>query len=492
MMLARAVDIGGKLIEDKDGPAVELHGVHHRPGSLLFMEASGGRVAWVLDARATFWRHVRREDEWVVQHCPKEVGATLVEAAVYQGFLPCAGVVHVPLLVDGKLVCKSGYHRETQLILDLSGPPPSIPKTLSKEVAKRALERLLHPFRGFLDKGSVSRTALAAAILTAVLRPSMPTAPMLLIDGNALGCGKGKLARALSALGTGSLPAVVTEGHSEEEMEKRIASAVLQGAQAILLDNLQRLLASSTLESMLTEPVADIRGFGSLELLRVACRALVLCTANNAAVRVDLLRRSLPLRIAVTTENPELRRFGFDPVEEVLRGRRELLSAAFTIALAWLQERELEENRKHRLEFGSFEEWGDLVGGSVSWLTDLNPINLIEERKERDGNVSNERAVLQALYAWQTKQNPGPLVKSWKAKEAATGIDPELWVAVLPKHKEGTPPAHKVGTWLASKLDMVLGGKAVRRASKDRSDVVSWLIDKVADDPLADRGDDAG
>ena len=74
VMLARAVEAGGKKAEDKDGAAVDLNGVRHRPGSLLFMEAVPGRVAWYLDEHATFWRYVRREKEWVAQHCPKEVG----------------------------------------------------------------------------------------------------------------------------------------------------------------------------------------------------------------------------------------------------------------------------------------------------------------------------------------------------------------------------------------------------------------------------------
>jgi putative DNA primase/helicase len=443
------------------------------------MEASGGRVAWVLDGRATFWRHVRRDDKWVAQHCPKEVAAALVDAAVYQSFLPCAGIVHVPLLIDGKIITGNGYHAPTQLILAMTGPPPTIPKVLSKEVAEAALERLLQPFRGFLEQGGVSKTAMAAAILTAVLRPSMPTAPMILIDGNAPGCGKGKLARALSALGTGGLPSVVTEGHSAEEMEKRIASAVLQGVQAILLDNLQRKLASSTLESMLTEPIADIRGFGKLELLKVACRALVLCTANNAAIRVDLLRRSLPVRIVVASENPELRRFDFDPVEEALRNRHELLSAAFTVTLAWLQERELEANKPHRKPLGSFEEWADIVAGAVSWLTGKNPIDLIEERKERDGGVSDDRAVLQALYEWQAKVNGTGRVEPWYAKDAAEAVEADLWVAVLPRHKEGKPSGGEVGKWLGKKLDSVLGGKAVRSLPKDSTGVRRWLVEEV-------------
>jgi len=97
---------------------------------------------------------------------------------------------------------------------------------------------------------------------------------------------------------------------------KRLASAILSGTSALLLDNLQRTLASSTLESGLTEGHATIRLFGKLVDVTVSCNALVLITANNAALRADMLRRVLPVRIVVDTEEPERRRFGFDPYQE--------------------------------------------------------------------------------------------------------------------------------------------------------------------------------
>jgi hypothetical protein len=137
MMLARAVEAGGKLVEDKDGDAIDLHSVRHRAGSLLLTEAAAGRVAWYLDEHATFSRYVRREKEWVTTHCPKEVAASIVEAAIHIGFLPCAGIVPAPLLVDGKLVTKPGYHVPTGLILDWHGPPLPIPKGWTRRRPKR-------------------------------------------------------------------------------------------------------------------------------------------------------------------------------------------------------------------------------------------------------------------------------------------------------------------------------------------------------------------
>jgi hypothetical protein len=169
-----------------------------------------------------------------------------------------------------------------------------------------------------------------------VLRPSLPTAPALGVDANTPGAGKGKLARGFGVLATGTLPAIITEGHSEDEIEKRIASAILSGSQTLLLDNLQRTLASSTLESVLTEATATIRPFGKLGAdTTVPYAGLVIVTTNNAALRADMLRRRLPIRIVVDTDEPENRKFDFDPYLEAKRDRLQILAAVFTIMRAW-------------------------------------------------------------------------------------------------------------------------------------------------------------
>ncbi len=323
------------------------------------------------------------------------------------------------------------------------------------------------------------RCGIAAAALTAVLRPSLPAAPAILIDANVPGAGKGKMARALASIATGRPPAVVTEGHSDEETEKRLAAAILSGAPAILLDNLQRTLSSSTLESGLTEGTATIRLFGRLVDVTVPVAALVLVTANNAALRADMLRRTLPVRIVADTDRPELRRFTFDPYHEACRRRPEIVAAALTIAVAWWQcGRDTEQGQQIRLTtLGSFEAWADLVAASVEWLTGINPITLIEERKADDPMRGAERRVIAALHELFAD-------RPWTAKEAigkapdfggtATGLDPDLWPAVI-TFKGDRPSAHQVGIWLRRRRDKVFGDLQLP-GELDRDGVARWQV----------------
>ena len=435
---------------------------------------------------------------WLRQNCPKDLASALVGAAIYLPFKSCAGVAQVPLLTPDGLVDRPGYHDGTGLILDLRGPPLKVPDAPTQGDAERALERLLRPFRGYLEHGSVSRTAIAAAQLTAVLRPSLPTAPAVLFDGNNPAVGKGKAARALAALATGGSPAVVTEGPDGDELEKRLAAAIVSGSPAILLDNVQRQLASSTLESVLTEAVADIRAFGKLLNLRVWCKALVLVTANNPNLRRDLLRRVLPVRIVVRDDRPEPRSFGFDPVEETLRDRRELLEAAFTVLLAWRRARDLTENEKHRKALGSFEQWADDVAGAVSWLTGENPIDLIDERTSQEAAVDGTAR----LFApWSVGRTGG---RSRKAKSSPDGPPAKRWPAFQPrigprpstptKWKGDKPSAIQVGHWLKRKRDAVYGSRILTSRTDLDTNAHLWRIDRVdeggAFPEIGDAGDD--
>lgn len=471
MMLTTAAAASGRPVGDSE--SVELRGVQYHRSTPILISASPGLISYYLDERNQFERYMRREKEWIPTRCPDALAKRVVDAASEMNFRPCAGIVRVPLFRDGEIVSKAGWDSVTELVID---PPtlPRIPKDPTRAEAERALVRLLRPFRGFIEKQTADRCSLAAAALTAALRPSLPTAPAIVLDGNGPGVGKGKIARALSMIASGTAPAVVTEGASPEETEKRIAAVVMSGVPAALLDNLQRNVASSTLESALTEEVATIRIFGKLENLHVSCRALWCLTANNATLRRDLQRRTLPVRIVVPSDAPEKVRFDFDLVEETKKDRGQLLAAAYTIAKAWWAVRQLPENAAHHHPLGSFELWAELVGGAVSWLTGQNPVALIVERKENDLFVAAERELIEALAAKYDGER-------WKAAQAAADIDVTLWTQVLPsapRRDDSKPSAKQVGNWLRGRKDRVFE-KWMLCSDPDRKGVLEWMLKRV-------------
>jgi hypothetical protein len=484
-VLVRVEEVG-KTAEDPEPdrepePGVIVGGVRHAHGSLILTEPIQARLQYRLDERALFKRYDLKQGQWVSKSCPATLAQRLIGAAAELGFRPCAGIVTVPLFLAGRIVTANGYYRPRGCYLDTPAGIPPIPKAPTREDAQKALATLLRPFEGYFEgkEGEAltrARCAFSAAALTAVLRPSLSAAPAILVDGNVPGSGKGKAARALATLATGRLPATITEGHAEEETEKRLAAAILSGASAILLDNLQRTLASSTLESGLTEGHATIRPFGKLTDVTVPCNALVLITANNAGLRADMLRRTLPVRIVADTETPELREFGFDPYERAREERPGIIAAGLTIARAWWLARDTEAGRGIRPTLGSFEEWAALVAGAVRWLVGMDPVELIEERKKQDPRRGEEQAVIEALAAWQGKlrDESGNPRTWWQAKEAATGIPLDLWAAVI-QTRGDAPSSRQVGRWLTARKDKVFRGHQLS-CNPDRDGIMEWTL----------------
>ncbi|MFZ1425470.1 MAG: hypothetical protein WAS21_01725 [Geminicoccaceae bacterium] len=224
--------------------------------------------------------------------------------------------------------------------------------------------------------------------------------------------------------------------------------------------------------------MTTIRLFGRLIDVTVPCAALVLITANNAALRADMLRRTLPVRIVADTDQPERRHFTFDPYEETRRHRPEIVAAGLGIAKAWWAARDTEHGRRIRqTTLGSFEAWADLVAGAVEWLTGMNPVTLIEERKAEDPARGAERRVITALHQlfgdreWTAKEAVGKL---GDGLVSAAGLDPEVWAAIM-AFKGDRPTAHQVGVWLRKRKDKVFGELQLL-GQVDRDGIARWQV----------------
>jgi hypothetical protein len=226
VVLVRVEEIGGQEANDAEAePGVIIDGVRHARGTLILAEPTTERIQYRLNERARFERYDRRANKWLSKSCPPALARLVIGAAAELRFRPCAGIVAVPLFVRGEVIVTPGYHRPTGSILELQGRLPTLAQHPTKADARRALVILLAPFRGYIrgkpktDRQRL-RCAFAAAVLTAILRPSLQAAPAILVDANVPGAGKGKLARGLAVIATGRYPSIVTEGHSDEETEK--------------------------------------------------------------------------------------------------------------------------------------------------------------------------------------------------------------------------------------------------------------------------------
>ncbi len=384
-------DFGGQLVVVEDGRLHPLceHSLAHHLGTVT-----------------QYWQLVRGNEGPVPADC--DPPPPLLKQVIAQGdrrrLKPLDGVISGPTIRrDGTVLDLQGYDEETRLFLDPLGeavPGISAAPTLSE--ADAALCTLLSPFETFPFVDARSKGAMLAALLTAAVRPVLPTSPAFAFDAPIQGSGKSLLAACVGGLAEGRAPDVWphTHGYDDEETRKRLFTALRTGSRALVWDNITGVLDSASMAAFMTAEVMVDRVLGKSESLRLPNRVLFLLTGNNLQLAGDLPRRVLICRIDPKTEQPFAREFKVAPLAWTLDNRMSMLTAACTLIRA--ARTHTEKPAPGRL--ASFEAWDDLVRQTVVWVdTHLrpgefgDPMDLVREAQAADPEAEALFALLEAL-----------------------------------------------------------------------------------------------
>ncbi|MGP3699628.1 DNA primase small subunit domain-containing protein [Rhodobacter sp. NSM] len=275
---------------------------------------------------------------------------------------PLTAVLDRPILnAEGRLLDRPGYHAAEGLYLDFEAEDwPAIPETLSEEEARAALDVIWTPFRQYPLVDAASRGALLAGILTAILRPVLRTAPMLVSDAPVMGTGKTSAMETVASIGAGravSVSAPMPES-DPAEMRKLLTSAALGSEGSLLFDNCTGTLSSAPLSAFLTSEAWSDRLLGA-NILRdgLPTRILVGATGTNIALDGELQRRALRWRLDARAEQPGERRFDFCPKELALKMHKDIVCAALALLRAALAA----DLPQPPFRFASFTAWDRLV-----------------------------------------------------------------------------------------------------------------------------------
>jgi hypothetical protein len=179
-----------------------------------------------------FLRHDARSDSWKLTNCPKDVAEAYLERRGRWRLRYLQGIITAPTLrFDGTLLDRPGYDDETGLLF-LPSPGaefPVIPDQPTQAQAMEALGRLKKLLGTFPFETPADLSVALSAILTAVIRPTLKTAPMHVFSAPRRGSGKGKLADIAAVIATGREASAIVQGRTEEETEKRLGAALLSG-----------------------------------------------------------------------------------------------------------------------------------------------------------------------------------------------------------------------------------------------------------------------
>jgi len=344
-------------------------------------------------------------------HAPAAVAMTLLARSGAWRFPPLIGVVSAPTLrPDGSVLEKPGYDPETGLFFDIQKedfpPIPAAPSLADGQQAIRFLneELLNRPCLnsdrpedcGFSFAQPSDRSAALAALLTALVRPSLPTAPIFLKRATRPGSAKTLLADIPALVATGRPATIFELGADADEVEKRMLSVLLAGDSVVNLDNLEVPLGGATLCKVLSGETITGRLLGFNKTATVPTAALFLATGNNIQVVGDMTRRVVVINLDPQSEAPENRQYDRNLMTWIPENRPRLVQAGLTALRAYIV---AGRPRQTPWLMGSFEDWDTTIRQALIWLGEDDPLAGTAQLESSDPVRCKLRALLIAWYA---------------------------------------------------------------------------------------------
>jgi len=481
----------GRLVRAVRLDVSELDGdVARQEGALVVRDVQPHSLRDLMTRVANFVRVVETKEGTE----DKPVGPPVSMALAYiqrvregGGRLPVLrGIVECPTLrADGTVLAQEGYDAASGLILDTGGATfDAVPDAPTQEDAVAALAKLKWIIEGFPfveddDGRSPSRSVALSAMLTAVCRRSLRTAPMHGFTAPTMGTGKSLLTDAVALLAMGRPATVLNQsgdGDGEEE-RKRLMSVLMQSDPVVVIDNVDRPMGGARMCSILTQETWQDRMLGGNDQGHVSTRTLWLVNGNNLEFREDMSRRAILCTMDAGVERPAERKFDVDLKKEVPRRRHELVPAALTVLRAFIVAGR--PGLEKLTPFGGFEDWSNLVRGALVWAGEPDP----HETQADVAAVDSVREELSSLIeAWEQMIAIGAVVTAGElvrraGEEAAGGPGRDgLMLALEAACPRGASP--KAVAWYLKRVKgrIVRGRKIV--AVKGENNALAYRLVK--------------
>ena len=327
-------------------------------------------------------RFDERTQQLKQKDCPEKIAKTLI-ARRYWKLPVLTGIIQAPTLrLDGSILETPGYDEETGLFFNPGQTNfPPIPINPTKKDAESSLNVLLDIIGEFPFENEESKSVALSAILTALIRRSIRTAPLHGFTAPKMGSGKSLLADIASLIATGKVNSAIPHAENEAEEKKRLLAVLSEGDPVVCFDNIEKPFGSAALCSVLTQTEYKDRVLGSTRNLTVLTNATFLATGNNLTFVGDISTRAILCRLDPNCERPEERTFEKNLYHHIPENRGEIVVAALTIIRAYYV---AGKPKQKILPFGRFEDWSDVVRSALIWLDLEDPCTSRKEIENAD------------------------------------------------------------------------------------------------------------
>jgi hypothetical protein len=350
-----------------------------------------------------FLRMKKKTQELVPVDCPMDAAQAFVQTHGWRNVARLDGISTWPLLrADGTLAVESGYDAATAFYVDV---PPDLRasmsdlRPLSRDECRAAVDALFAEY--FCDVPFATdddRAAFLAALLTPMARALCGNVPLFIFDAPQVGSGKTYTAQTIGVVYTGAPPPANPWSAEEEEQRKTLLSLLMAADGLVLFDNVRGHIGGETLAAIATSGMFRDRRLGTNDTESVAASTMFMFTSNNATLQVDLLRRSVKVRLDTRQENPISRQFRHADLHALLRERRGAVLR--TLATLLLSRAAAGEQADSGKTFPSFSAWARWCRDPVQWIGYGDAARRsVEEAVQADPELDALHELLQQLEA---------------------------------------------------------------------------------------------
>jgi len=361
----------GPVIFRQDGRLVRVIRTEDNAYAVVPLDRNRLRLAL---SEAGTWKRFLKEDitepdnallDAAVAAPPERYRLIPVLAGLYSGAL---------LRPDGTVACTAGFDAATGFFLTGSFALPPVPEHPTGEDVRFVREMFADIFNEFLFAAETDRENAVAALMTAILRPTLSgPVPIWAIDKNTPRAGGTLLALVTGALAYGELPLMYAASRRRDEMEKVVRMALREQGRFVLLDNVAP-GADWTPEVLLSATSGSgrvlSRNMGTFSSFASKSPAFFVVNGVHLDIRADVTGRMFLVRLSAPKARQEMqfRRTKTELLELATAMHPQAVWGAAVLLRFWHDAGE----PAFRLASGNlseFPEWVRVVGGRLRTRT---------------------------------------------------------------------------------------------------------------------------
>jgi len=463
-------------IQSEKSPAI-FEGKETETWSRALTLTTPAQMQQIAMRASSFQVYDGRSKKTKATQCPPQLAAHYLQM-VARSKVPVLRALtnHPTTRPDGSTLQTAGFDSATGLLYEPDAAFPHVPDAPTKEEARAALKLLKRVVRGFEFASDLDRTVWLCAVLTAIVRDSLPIAPFFAFDAPLPGSGKTILASGVSVIALGYTAAPTSQTDPDEE-RKTVASLLFRNAPFLFFDNCERPIQPSTLCEIATSPEWEARLLGTNRAPTLPTNITVMFTGNNLEIVGDIIERTLMCRLQPTTGRPSERAYGWSFEGECKERRPELVAAALTVIRGYIASGAGDMGLKP----SRLPAWERLTRFPLAWLGEGDVVDTIEQlRQIAAAEDSDSQFLAKLVEAWWTDhRDSGVRLAEIEDDSNAGQVFSLLSDRFEGEHFDGIN-VRAASKFLAKHKGQIVGGKYFAQKI-DRKGVSMWRL-KLAND----------